>query len=62
MIQTNDNQTRSGIIDLWADCLMENKAFESCKEDVRKSIRLSKRQLDNCIIQSIIGIDKEEDH
>ena len=24
-IQTNDNQTKSGIIDLWVDCLMEGK-------------------------------------
>ena len=29
---------------------VEDKAFESCKEDVLKSIRLSKRYLDNFII------------
>ena len=29
---------------------VEDKAFESCKEDVLKSIRLSKRYLDNYII------------
>ena len=29
---------------------VENKAFESCREDVFKSIRLSKRYLNNFII------------
>ena len=29
---------------------VEDKAFESCREDVLKSIRLSKRYLDNFII------------
>ena len=27
-IQTNDNQTKSGVIDLWMDCLVNNKAPE----------------------------------
>ena len=29
---------------------VEDKAFESCREDILKSIRLSKRYLDNFII------------
>lgn len=88
-IQTNDNQTKSGVIDLWVDCLLaypleymspkipglgdvnwgafvtamndirydgdavievEDKAFEGSREDILKSIRLSKRYLDQFIL------------
>ena len=88
-IQTNDNQTKSGVIDLWVDCLLaypleymspkipglgdvnwgafvtalndirydgdavievEDKAFEGSREDILKSIRRSKRYLDQFIL------------
>ena len=38
-IQTNDNQTKSGIIDLWVDCLMENKESPISGESVLSAMR-----------------------
>lgn len=38
-IQTNDNQTKSGVIDLWVDCLVNNKAPEISGESVLPSMR-----------------------
>ena len=38
-IQTNDNQTRSGIIDLWMDCLINNKAPEISGESALRAMR-----------------------
>ena len=38
-IQTNDNQTKSGIIDLWVDCLMENKESPISGKSVLSAMR-----------------------
>ncbi|MBQ7437038.1 MAG: Gfo/Idh/MocA family oxidoreductase [Oscillospiraceae bacterium] len=38
-IQTNDNQTRSGVIDLWVDCLMENRESTISGESVLSAMR-----------------------
>ena len=38
-IQTNDNQTASGIIDLFVDCLVENKAPEISGADVLHAMK-----------------------
>ena len=38
-IQTNDNQTKSGVIDLWMDCLMNNKAPEISGESALAAMR-----------------------
>lgn len=38
-IQTNDNQTKSGIIDLWVDCLMEGKESPISGESVLSAMR-----------------------
>ncbi len=38
-IQTNDNQTKSGIIDAWVECLVNNKAPEISGEEVLPSMR-----------------------
>ena len=38
-IQTNDNQTKSGVIDLWVDCLMENKESPISGESVLSAMR-----------------------
>ena len=38
-IQTNDNQTKSGIIDLWIDCLMEGKESPISGESVLSAMR-----------------------
>lgn len=38
-IQTNDNQTRSGVIDLWIDCLKNNRAPEISGESALYAMR-----------------------
>lgn len=38
-IQTNDNQTKSGIIDLWVDCLINNQTPEISAESVVSAMR-----------------------
>ena len=38
-IQTNDNQTASGVIDLFVDCLVENKAPEISGENVLHAMK-----------------------
>lgn len=38
-IQTNDNQTKSGVIDLWVDCLLENKESPISGESVLSAMR-----------------------
>ena len=38
-IQTNDNQTKSGVIDLWMDCLVNNKAPEISGESALAAMR-----------------------
>lgn len=38
-IQTNDNQTKSGIIDLWMDCLIKNQAPEISGEETLHTMR-----------------------
>ncbi|MBD5549742.1 MAG: Gfo/Idh/MocA family oxidoreductase [Lachnospiraceae bacterium] len=38
-IQTNDNQTRSGVIDLWVDCLRDNREPEISGESVLSAMR-----------------------
>jgi len=39
-IQTNDNQTKSGVIDLFVDCMEQNKAPEISGAEVLKSMRV----------------------
>ena len=38
-IQTNDNQTKSGVIDLWVDCLVHNREPELSGESVLSAMR-----------------------
>jgi predicted dehydrogenase len=38
-IQTNDNQTKSGIIDAWIDCLMEDREPDISGENVLSAMR-----------------------
>ena len=38
-IQTNDNQTKSGVIDLWVDCLKNNRAPEISGESALCAMR-----------------------
>lgn len=38
-IQTNDNQTSSGVIDLWMDCLVNNKEPEISGEEALSAMR-----------------------
>ena len=38
-IQTNDNQTKSGVIDLWMDCLKNNKAPEISGREALSAMR-----------------------
>ncbi|MFZ3151703.1 MAG: Gfo/Idh/MocA family oxidoreductase [Anaerolineaceae bacterium] len=38
-IQTNDNQTKSGVIDLWVDCLKTNTSPEISGEDAMNSMK-----------------------
>ncbi len=38
-IQTNDNQTKSGVIDLWVDCLVNDKAPEISGESALAAMR-----------------------
>ena len=38
-IQTNDNQTKSGVIDLWMDCLVNDKAPEISGESALAAMR-----------------------
>jgi predicted dehydrogenase len=38
-IQTNDNQTKSGVIDLWIDCLKTGKQPEIAGESVLSAMR-----------------------
>lgn len=38
-IQTNDNQTKSGVIDLWVDCLMKGEASPISGESVLSAMR-----------------------
>jgi len=38
-IQTNDNQTKSGVIDLWMDCLVKNEAPEISGESALAAMR-----------------------
>ena len=38
-IQTNDNQTKSGVIDLWMDCLRQNNAPEISGEEALYAMR-----------------------
>ena len=38
-IQTNDNQTKSGVIDLWAECLVNGQAPEISGESVLAAMR-----------------------
>ena len=38
-IQTNDNQTKSGIIDLWVDCLMDGRESPISGESVLSAMR-----------------------
>ena len=38
-IQTNDNQTKSGVIDLWVDCLKNNRAPEISGESALYAMR-----------------------
>ena len=38
-IQTNDNQTKSGVIDLWVDCLLNNREPEISGESVLSAMR-----------------------
>lgn len=38
-IQTNDNQTKSGVIDLWMDCLVKNKEPEISGESALAAMR-----------------------
>lgn len=38
-IQTNDNQTKSGIIDLWMNCLVNNRAPEISGEEALAAMR-----------------------
>ena len=38
-IQTNDNQTKSGVIDLWVDCLVHNREPEISGESVLSAMR-----------------------
>ena len=38
-IQTNDNQTRSGVIDLWVDCLKNGRAPEISGESALSAMR-----------------------
>ena len=38
-IQTNDNQTRSGVIDLWVDCLVNHREPEISGEAVLSAMR-----------------------
>lgn len=38
-IQTNDNQTKSGVIDLWVDCLVNNREPEISGESVLSAMR-----------------------
>jgi len=38
-IQTNDNQTKSGVIDLWVNCLKTNTPPEISGEDALNSMK-----------------------
>ncbi|MBQ3300857.1 MAG: hypothetical protein IJH04_01670, partial [Eggerthellaceae bacterium] len=38
-IQTNDNQTKSGVIDLWVDCLVNGKESPISGESVLPAMR-----------------------
>jgi predicted dehydrogenase len=38
-IQTNDSQTKSGVIDLWIDCLLNNRPPEISGEDALSAMR-----------------------
>jgi len=38
-IQTNDNQTKSGVIDLWVDCLKNNRAPEISGKEALNAMR-----------------------
>ncbi|MCR5575445.1 MAG: gfo/Idh/MocA family oxidoreductase, partial [Oscillospiraceae bacterium] len=38
-IQTNDNQTKSGIIDLWVDCLLKGEKSPISGESVLSAMR-----------------------
>ena len=38
-IQTNDNQTKSGVIDLWVDCIVNGKAPEISGESALYAMR-----------------------
>ena len=38
-IQTNDNQTKSGVIDLWVDCLMNDREPALSGESVLSAMR-----------------------
>ena len=38
-IQTNDNQTKSGVIDLWVDCLKEGRQPEISGASVLSAMR-----------------------
>ena len=38
-IQTNDNQTKSGVIDLWVDCLVNQKVPEISGEDALSAMK-----------------------
>lgn len=56
-IQTNDNQTKSGIIDMWVDCLMNKQQPEISGAEVLKSMKAVFAALDSSRLGKTIVIN-----
>lgn len=59
-IQTNDNQTKSGVIDGWVECLVNNKAPEISAEAVLPSMRAVFASIESSETKKTVVIEKNK--
>lgn len=59
-IQTNDNQTKSGVIDLWVDCLVNNREPEISGKSVLKAMRAVFASIKSSETNSVVEIPENK--
>ena len=58
-IQTNDNQTKSGVIDCFMDCLVNNKAPEISGESVLSAMRAVFASLESSATGKTVSVTQD---
>lgn len=58
-IQTNDNQTKSGIIDAFIECLVENKEPEISGEEALKTMRVIFASIESSQTGQMVVVDQD---